>query len=172
MGSRTTTRSALARLADQGLVTLEQNKGAIVTPLDAAEWVQLSAVQIALARLVLADSFLALAPRDFATLGDIAKQIAATDDPLELASLIECYWSIIFTKAERPHIYALMEQTLRKLSRYSALAVKKLPAKARSGWFVILTESLKTGAIDGSIDSFAGAWAQLTSRITAAISAN
>jgi hypothetical protein len=62
-----TTRSALARLADQGLVTLEQNKGAIVTPLDAAEWVQLSAVQIALARLVLADSFLALAPRDFAT---------------------------------------------------------------------------------------------------------
>jgi DNA-binding GntR family transcriptional regulator len=69
MGSRTTTRSALARLADQGLVTLEQNKGAIVTPLDAAEWVQLSAVQIALARLVLADSFLALAPRDFATLG-------------------------------------------------------------------------------------------------------
>jgi len=123
--SRIPVREALQQLHAEGLITIVQHRGAIVTELSPDDVEELFSIRALLEPEVLKASIPHLTEKDFAEAEAILRKYA--DDlrhEERVASWGDWNWqfhSVLYSKANRPHFLALIRNVNNKAERYTRL---------------------------------------------------
>jgi DNA-binding GntR family transcriptional regulator len=128
--SRSPIREALQALENEGTVTMEPYKGAIVKPLSPKEALDIAELRLALINLAAKPAHRHLSPADFELAYGLAKQITRSNSAKEHFELNRQFWNIFFGKIDRPILWDMFRRLEDRLIRYCSVNTQALP---RSG---------------------------------------
>jgi DNA-binding GntR family transcriptional regulator len=130
--SRSPIRESLQALENEGTVTMEPYKGAIVKPLSPKEALDIAELRLALINLAAKPAHRHLSPADFELAYGLAKQITRSNSAKEHFQLNRQFWNIFFGKTDRPILWDVFRGLEDRLTRYYPLFLKLFPDPAKT----------------------------------------
>jgi len=153
--SRSPIREALQALENEGTVTMEPYKGAIVKPLSPKEALDIAELRLALINLAAKPAHRHLSPADFELAYGLAKRITRSNSAKEHFQLNRQFWNIFFGKIDRPILWDMFRRLEDRSIRYVPLILKLFPDPAtRPRQREVLIESLREGKVDDAVRAF------------------
>ena len=153
--SRSPVREALLALEQEGTVTMEPYKGAIVKPLSAEEGLDIAEIRLALITLVAKPAHRHLSPADFDLAHGIARQMTRSNSAKEHFEYNRRFWDIIFEKTGRPILWEVFTRLDDRSTRYNPLVLKVFPDPAtRPRQREVLIELYRKGKVDEALRAF------------------
>jgi DNA-binding GntR family transcriptional regulator len=164
--SRSPVREALLALEKEGTVIINPFRGAIVKPLSAEEFVDITEVRLALISLAAKSAHRHLSPADFDLLHGLAKEVTASHSAKELFKYTRRFWDIILEKGRRPILWEVFTQLDNQTIRYYPLLLKVFPTSAsRPRQQEVLIELLRKGKVDGGVRAFRKMYLGMTDQV-------
>ena len=153
--SRSPIREALQALENEGTVTMEPYKGAIVKPLSPKEALDIAELRLALIALGAKPAHRHLSPADFELAYGLAKQITRSNSAKEHFQLNRQFWNIFFGKIDRPILWDMFRRLEDRSIRYVPLILKLFPDPAtRPRQREVLIEFHRKGKVDEALRAF------------------
>ena len=153
--SRSPIREALQALENEGTVTMEPYKGAILKPLSPKEALDIAELRLALINLAAKPAHRHLSPADFELAYGLAKQITRSNSAKEHFQLNRQFWNIFFGKTDRPILWDVFRGLEDRLTRYYPLFHKLFPDPAtRPRQQEVLIEFCRKGKVDEALRAF------------------
>src|SRR5580704_8977256 len=153
--SRSPIREALFALENEGTVTMEPYRGAILKPLSAEEASDIAELRLALIALAARPAQRHLSPADFDSAYGLAKQITRSNNAKEHFEYNRRFWDIIFGKTGRPILWEEFTRLDDRLTRYYPLVLKLFSNPAtRPRQREVLIEFLREGKVDEALRAF------------------
>ncbi|MBV8049232.1 MAG: GntR family transcriptional regulator [Paludibacterium sp.] len=124
--SRVPIREALRQLEAEGLVTIVENRGAVVTQLSLPEIVELLRVRVLLECDVLLEAIPRQTAADIAEAGQLLAEFEQALDHRDVASwgvLNARFHLALYRAAERPQTLAIIEQLHNRTDRYTRMQI-------------------------------------------------
>jgi DNA-binding GntR family transcriptional regulator len=164
--SRSPIREALQALENEGTVTMEPYKGAIVKPLSPKEALDIAELRLALINLAAKPAHRHLSPADFELAYGLAKQITRSNSAKEHFQLNRQFWNIFFGKIDRPILWDMFRRLEDRLIRYVPLILKLFPDPAtRPRQREVLIEFYRKGEVDDAVRAFKKIYLEVVHRI-------
>jgi DNA-binding GntR family transcriptional regulator len=164
--SRSPIREALQALENEGTVTMEPYKGAIVKPLSPKEALDIAELRLALINLAAKPAHRHLSPADFGVAYGLAKQITRSNSAKEHFQLNRQYWNIFFGKIDRPILWDMFRRLEDRSIRYVPLIIKLFPDQAtRPRQREVLIEFYRKGEVDEAVRAFKKIYLEVVHRI-------
>jgi DNA-binding GntR family transcriptional regulator len=164
--SRSPVREALQALENEGTVTMEPYKGAIVKPLSPKEALDIAELRLALINLAAKPAHRHLSPADFELAYGLAKQITRSNSAKEHFQLNRQFWNIFFGKIDRPILWDMFRRLEDRLIRYVPLILKLFPDPAtRPRQREVLIEFYRKGEVDDAVRAFKKIYLEVVHRI-------
>jgi DNA-binding GntR family transcriptional regulator len=164
--SRSPIREALQALENEGTVTMEPYKGAIVKPLSPKEALDIAELRLALINLAAKPAHRHLSPADFELAYGLAKQITRSNSAKEHFELNRQFWNIFFGKIDRPILWDMFRRLEDRLIRYVPLILKLFPDPAtRPRQREVLIEFYRKGEVDDAVRAFKKIYLEVVHRI-------
>jgi DNA-binding GntR family transcriptional regulator len=164
--SRSPIREALQALENEGTVTMEPYKGAIVKPLSPKEALDIAELRLALISLAVKPAHRHLSPADFELAYGLAKQITRSNSAKEHFEYNRQFWDIIFGKTDRPILREVFRRLEDRAIRYVPLILKLFPDPAkRPRQREVLIELYRKGKVDEAVRAFKKIYLELVHRI-------
>ena len=164
--SRAPVREALFYLENEGTVTMEPYKGAIVKPLSPKEALDIAELRLALINLAAKPAHRHLSPADFGVAYGLAKQITRSNSAKEHFQLNRQYWNIFFGKIDRPILWDMFRRLEDRSIRYVPLIIKLFPDQAtRPRQREVLIEFYRKGEVDEAVRAFKKIYLEVVHRI-------
>jgi DNA-binding GntR family transcriptional regulator len=164
--SRSPIREALFNLENEGTVTMEPYRGAILKPLSAAEASDIAELRLALITLAARPAHRHLSPADFDSAYGLAKQITRSNSAKEHFEYNRRFWDIIFEKTQRPILREVFRGLEKRAIRYVPLILKLFPDPAtRPRQREVLIEFYRKGKVDEALRAFKKAYLVVVQRI-------
>ena len=116
--SRIPVREALARLEEQGLVTTQRHRGAVVSSLSLAEIAETFEFRALIEGEVIRHSVAALSPAALADARSHAAAFASEPDSAQWARLNRLFHTALYRDCGRPYHLQMVSNTLDKVARY------------------------------------------------------
>jgi DNA-binding GntR family transcriptional regulator len=153
--SRSPIREALFALENEGTVTTEPYRGAILKPLSTEEVSDIGELRLALITLAAKAAHRHLSPADFDSAYGLAKQATRSKSAKEHFEHNRHFWDIIFEKAQRPILWETFRQLDDRMTRYNPLLLKLFPDPAtRPRQREVLIEYYRKGKVDEALRAF------------------
>jgi DNA-binding GntR family transcriptional regulator len=153
--SRSPIREALFALENEGTVTMEPYRGAILKPLSAEEASDIAELRLALITLAAKPAHRHLSPADFDSAYGLAKQITRSNKGKEHFEYNRQFWDIIFEKTQRPILRGVFRGLEDRSIRYVPLILKLFPDPAtRPRQREVLIELYRKGKVDEALRAF------------------
>jgi DNA-binding GntR family transcriptional regulator len=153
--SRSPIREALQALENEGTVTMEPYKGAIVKPLSPKEALDIAELRLALINLAAKPAHRHLSPAEFELASGLAKQITRSNSAKEHFHLNRQFWNIFFGKTDRPILWDVFRRLEDRSIRYTPLALKLFPDPAtRPRQREVFIELYRKGKVDEAVRAF------------------
>jgi DNA-binding GntR family transcriptional regulator len=164
--SRSPIREALFALENEGTVTTEPYRGAILKPLSAEEASDIAELRLALITLAARPAHRHLSPADFDSAYGLAKQITRSNSAKEHFEYNRRFWDIIFEKTQRPILREVFRGLEDRSIRYVPLILKLFPDPAkRPRQREMLIEFLRKGKVDEALRSFKKIYTEVVHQI-------
>ena len=164
--SRSPIREALFALENEGTVTMEPYRGAILKPLSAEEASDIAELRLALITLAAKPAHRHLSPADFDSAYGLAKQITRSNKGKEHFEYNRQFWDIIFEKTQRPILREVFRGLEDRSIRYVPLILKLFPDPAtRPRQREVLIEFLRKGKVDEALRSFKKIYMEVVQQI-------
>jgi DNA-binding GntR family transcriptional regulator len=164
--SRSPIREALQALENEGTVTMEPYKGAIVKPLSPKEALDIAELRLALISLAAKPTHRHLSPADFELAYGLAKQITRSNSAKEHFEYNRQFWDIIFGKTDRPILREVFRRLEDRAIRYVPLILKLFPDPAkRPRQREVLIELYRKGKVDEAVRAFKKIYLEVVHRI-------
>jgi DNA-binding GntR family transcriptional regulator len=164
--SRSPVREALQALENEGTVTMEPYKGAIVKPLSPKEALDIAELRLALINLAAKPAHRHLSPADFELAYGLAKQITRSNSAKEHFEYNRRFWDIIFGKTDRPILRDVFRRLEDRAIRYVPLILKLFPDPAtRPRQREVLIELYRKGKVDEAVRAFKKIYLEVVHRI-------
>jgi DNA-binding GntR family transcriptional regulator len=164
--SRSPIREALQALENEGTVTMEPYKGAIVKPLSPKEALDIAELRLALINLAAKPAHRHLSPADFELAYGLAKQITRSNSAKEHFQLNRQFWNISFGKTDRPILWDVFTRLEDRSIRYVPLILKLFPDPAtRPRQREVLIELYRKGKVDEALRAFKKIYLEVVHRI-------
>lgn len=116
--SRIPVREALARLEEQGLVTTQRHKGAVVTSLSLQEITELFEFRALVEGEVIRQSVLNISPETLAEAKSYADAFASESDSGKWAQLNRLFHYTLYKDCARPYHLQIVAKSIDKIARY------------------------------------------------------
>jgi DNA-binding GntR family transcriptional regulator len=153
--SRSPIREALFALENEGTVTTEPYRGAILKPLSPEEVSDIAELRLALITLAAKAAHRHLSPADFDSAYGLAKQATRSKSAKEHFEHNRHFWDIIFEKTQRPILWEVFRQLDDRMTRYNPLLLKLFPDPAtRPRQREVLIEYYRKGKVDEAVRAF------------------
>ncbi len=153
--SRSPIREALFALENEGTVTTEPYRGAILKPLSTEEVSDIAELRLALITLAAKAAHRHLSPADFDSAYGLAKQATRSKSAKEHFEYNRHFWDIIFEKTQRPILWEVFRQLDDRMTRYNPLLLKLFPDPAtRPRQREVLIEFYRKGKVDEALRAF------------------
>jgi DNA-binding GntR family transcriptional regulator len=153
--SRSPVREALFALENEGTVTTEAYRGAILKPISAEEASDIGELRLALITLAARPAHRHLSPADFDSAYGLAKQITRSNSAKEYFEYNRRFWDIIFEKTQRPILREVFKGLEDRSIRYVPLILKLFPDPAtRPRQREVLIEFYRKGKVDEALRAF------------------
>jgi DNA-binding GntR family transcriptional regulator len=152
--SRSPVREAWLALEKEGTVVMSPYKGAIVTPLSAAEVLDIAELRLAAISLAIRPAHRHLSPADLDHAYDLAKRLTRINSAKEHFEYNRQFWDIIFSRAERPILREVFRQLEDRGTRYEPLLLKLFPPESRPRQREVLIEIYRKGKIAEAFRAF------------------
>ena len=153
--SRSPIREALFALENEGTVTTEPYRGAILKPLSTEEVSDIAELRLALITLAAKAAHRHLSPADFDSAYGLAKQATRSKSAKEHFEHNRHFWDIIFEKTQRPILRETFRQLDDRMTRYNPLLLKLFPDPAtRPRQREVLIEFYRKGKVDEAVRAF------------------
>jgi DNA-binding GntR family transcriptional regulator len=164
--SRSPIREALQALENEGTVTMEPYKGAIVKPLSPKEALDIAELRLALINLAAKPAHRHLSPADFELAYGLAKQITRSNSAKEHFEYNRQFWGIIFGKTDRPILRDVFRGLEDRAIRYVPLILKLYPDPAkRPRQREVLIELYRAGKVDEAVRAFKKIYLEVVNQI-------
>jgi DNA-binding GntR family transcriptional regulator len=164
--SRSPIREALQALENEGTVTMEPYKGAIVKPLSPKEALDIAELRLALINLAAKSAHRHLSLADFELAYGLAKQITRSNSAKEHFELNRQFWNIFFGKIDRPILWDMFRRLEDRSIRYVPLILKLFPDPAtRPRQREVLIELYRKGKVDEAVRSFKKTYLEVVQQI-------
>jgi DNA-binding GntR family transcriptional regulator len=164
--SRSPIREALQALENEGTVTMEPYKGAIVKPLSPKEALDIAELRLALINLAAKPAHRHLSPADFELAYVLAKQITRSNSAKEHFEYNRQFWDIIFGKTDRPILRDVFRRLEDRAIRYVPLILELYPDPAkRPRQREVLIELYRKGKVDEAVRAFKKIYLEVVHRI-------
>jgi DNA-binding GntR family transcriptional regulator len=164
--SRSPIREALQALENEGTVTMEPYKGAIVRPLSPEEVLDIAELRLALITLAAKAAHRHLSPADFDSAYGLAKQATRSKSAKEHFEHNRRFWDIIFEKTQRPILRETFRQLDDRMTRYNPLLLKLFPDPAtRPRQREVLIEFYRKGKVDEALRAFKKTYLEVVQQI-------
>jgi len=164
--SRSPIREALQALENEGTVTMEPYKGAIVKPLSPKEALDIAELRLALINLAAKPAHRHLSLADFELAYGLAKQITRSNRAKEHFELNRQFWNIFFGKIDRPILWDMFRRLEDRSIRYVPLILKLFPDPAtRPRQRELLIEFYRKGEVDDAVRAFKKIYLEVVHRI-------
>jgi DNA-binding GntR family transcriptional regulator len=164
--SRSPIREALQALENEGTVTMEPYKGAIVKPLSPKEALDIAELRLALINLAAKPAHRHLSLADFELAYGLAKQITRSNRAKEHFELNRQFWNIFFGKTDRPILWDEFKRLEDRSIRYVPLILKLFPDPAtRPRQREVLIELYRKGKVDEAVRSFKKTYLEVVQQI-------
>jgi DNA-binding GntR family transcriptional regulator len=164
--SRSPIREALQALENEGTVTMEPYKGAIVKPLSPKEALDIAELRLALINLAAKPAHRHLSLADFELAYGLAKQITRSNRAKEHFELNRQFWNIFFGKIDRPILWDMFRRLEDRSIRYVPLILKLFPDPAtRPRQREVLIELYRKGKVDEAVRSFKKTYLEVVQQI-------
>jgi DNA-binding GntR family transcriptional regulator len=164
--SRSPIREALQALENEGTVTMEPYKGAIVKPLSPKEALDIAELRLALINLAAKPAHRHLSPADFELAYGLAKQITRSNSAKEHFEYNRQFWDIIFGKTDRPILRDVFRRLEDRAIRYVPLILELYPDPAkRPRQREVLIELYRKGKVDEAVRAFKKIYLEVVHRI-------
>jgi DNA-binding GntR family transcriptional regulator len=153
--SRSPVREALFALENEGTVTTEAYRGAILKPISAEEASDIGELRLALITLAARPAHRHLSLADFDSAYGLAKQITRSNSAKEYFEYNRRFWDIIFEKTQRPILREVFKGLEDRSIRYVPLILKLFPDPAtRPRQREVLIEFYRKGKVDEALRAF------------------
>jgi DNA-binding GntR family transcriptional regulator len=153
--SRSPVREALFALENEGTVTTEPYRGAILKPLSTEEVSDIAELRLALITLAAKAAHRHLSPADFDSAYGLAKQATRSKSAKEHFEHNRRFWDIIFGKTQRPILRETFRQLDDRMTRYNPLLLKLFPDPAtKPRQREVLIEFYRKGKVDEALRAF------------------
>ena len=153
--SRSPIREALQALENEGTVTMEPYKGAIVKPLSPKEALDIAELRLALINLAAKPAHRHLSPADFDLAYGLAKKITRSNNSKEHFEYNRQFWDIVLEKTQRPILRDVFRGLEDRLARYYPLFHKLFPDPATSPrQQEVLIEFCRMDKVDEALRAF------------------
>jgi len=129
--SRIPVREALRQLEAEGLVRIEPNKGARVTPLSLADVLEILEIRIALECHALRLAIAQMVEEDFALAEQILRRYDAQSDPDSWALMNRQFHWALYTPCHKPRLLALIDANSQHFDRFVRGQVSRASGKER-----------------------------------------
>jgi DNA-binding GntR family transcriptional regulator len=164
--SRSPIREALFALENEGTVTMEPYRGAILKPLSAEEASDIAELRLALITLAAKPAHRHLSPADFDSAYGLAKQITRSNNAKEHFEYNHQFWDIILEKTQRPILREVFRGLEDRSIRYVPLILKLFPDPAtRPRQREVLIEFLRKGRVDEALRAFKKIYLEVVTEI-------
>ena len=164
--SRSPIREALQALENEGTVTMETYKGAIVKPLSPKEALDIAELRLVLINLAAKPAHRHLSPADFELAYGLAKQITRSNSAKEHFEYNRQFWDIIFGKTDRPILRDVFRRLEDRAIRYVPLILELYPDPAkRPRQREVLIELYRKGKVDEAVRAFKKIYLEVVHRI-------
>ena len=164
--SRSPIREALQALENEGTVTMEPYKGAIVKPLSPKEALDIAELRLALINLAAKPAHRHLSLADFELAYGLAKQITRSNSAKEHFKYNRQFWNIFFGKIDRPILWDMFRRLEDRSIRYVPLILKLFPDPAtRPRQREVLIELYRKGKVDEAVRSFKKTYLEVVQQI-------
>jgi DNA-binding GntR family transcriptional regulator len=164
--SRSPVREALFALENEGTVTMEPYRGAILKPLSAEETLDIAELRLALISLAAKPAYRHLSPADFDSAHGLAKQITRSNNAKEHFEYNRQFWDIILEKTQRPILREVFRGLEDRSIRYVPLLLKLFPDPAtRPRQREVLIEFYRKGKVDEAFRAFKKIYLEVVQRI-------
>jgi DNA-binding GntR family transcriptional regulator len=164
--SRSPIREALFALENEGTVTMEPYRGAILKPLSAEEASDIAELRLALITSAAKPAHRHLSPADFDSAYGLAKQITRSNKGKEHFEYNRQFWDIIFEKTQRPILREVFRGLEDRSIRYVPLILKLFPDPAtRPRQREVLIEFLRKGRVDEALRAFKKIYLEVVTEI-------
>lgn len=121
--SRIPVREALARLEEQGLVTTQRYRGAVVASLSFEEIQEIFEFRSLLEPEVLGFSLQNIRPQSLAQAELYCEQFAQTNDPAQWGELNRMFHYSLYQDCNRPYYLQVVNASLNRIERYQRLQI-------------------------------------------------
>ena len=129
--SRIPVREALRQLEAEGLVTIQQNKGAVVASLSVEEVLELLDIRIALESRALSLAVPEMIESDLEAAGAILDSYDGEPDPSEWSEMNWRFHKTLYAPCHRPRLLAMIEANYGQIGRFLRVQVSKATGKDR-----------------------------------------
>ena len=164
--SRSPVREALFALENEGTVTTEPYRGAILKPLSTEEVSDIAELRLALITLAAKAAQRHLSPADFDSAYGLAKQATRSKSAKEHFECNRRFWDIIFEKTQRPILRETFRQLDDRMTRYNPLLLKLFPEPAkRPRQREALIEFYRKGKVDEALRAFRKTYFEVVQQI-------
>jgi DNA-binding GntR family transcriptional regulator len=163
--SRSPVREALLALEKDGTVIISPYKGAMVSPLSAAEVLDIAELRLALISLALKPAHRHLSPADFDHAYDLAKRLTRTNSAKDHFEYNRLFWDSIFSKAQRPILREVFRQLEDRGTRYEPLLLKLFPPETRPRQREELIEIYRKGKIAEAFRAFKEIYLEIVHKV-------
>jgi DNA-binding GntR family transcriptional regulator len=164
--SRSPIREALFALENEGTLTTEAYRGAILKPLSTEEVSDIAELRLALIALAAKAAHRHLSPADFDFAYGLAKQATRSKSAKEHFEHNRHFWDIIFEKTQRPILWEVFRQLDDRMTRYNPLLLRLFPDQAtRPRQREVLIEFLRENKVDEAVRAFKKLYLEVVHRI-------
>jgi DNA-binding GntR family transcriptional regulator len=164
--SRSPIREALFALENEGTVTTEPYRGAVLKPLSTDEVSDIAELRLAFITLAAKAAHRHLSPADFDSAYALAKQATRSKSAKEHFEHNRHFWDIIFEKTQRPILRETFRQLDDRMTRYYPLLLKLFPDPAtRPRQREVLIELYRKGKVDEAVRAFKRTYLEVVNQI-------
>lgn len=150
--SRIPAREALRQLEVEGLVTIEQNKTALVSVLSPAEVLELQDIRIALECRALRLAVPNMAVEDFDRAAAVLRRAEKKSKPQDLGELNWMFHEALYAPCNRPRLMAMIESNYSHIGRFARAPVSEAVGRdrpQREHWAIL--EACRAGNADVAV---------------------